>query len=826
MTCNLLHCRGVVLTMHLQGYGADLQAMLQSLRTEQLQRQWRAKKRAEHAHASSQRRIKELGKESALTYGQKLYSICVDKVAQSLDKSFSEYLLEPDKARKHGAAIPYFNPFSGAHHIAAIALVATLDQLSRRQRLPTFCQNLGAAIEKECRLMRLEGKSPLELRRLMRQGLTRSKISSREIMRQLGCPVPGFNDLARLQIGQFLLDHVAESGLVHVIRLKIGRTTPRFVVPTDEAEIFIKNCPQGLYKTAHSAMICAPESWPGLYGGGILGNEECLIRVPIQDSEEKDTSAIEHYRKADLSKFLIAVNHLQGVPLRVDREMVALERVSWENGIGGLWPCSRAPLQVPERLSNEADSDEILARNRLAAQAHRDREQNRHRRVKIERGLQAAEELSGRTVWQSHHADHRGRVYTGNKYVTSQGPDHEKALLSFDEELPVNDQAMEWLFKAAAGHYGLSRQSWDERLKWGVQNREAMIAAASDPLEKRELWRSAKDPWQYLQICKGVKEASERGRTGVPIRFDQTTSGCGILAALLRNKPVGRLCNLYGDTPQDLYTLVAEGVIERLAQDLQLGETKERALAELWLKRGIDRSLCKGPILAAPYGGSYMSLCDSLVDALDQHLGYVPLNEYAYRVAVPAKYLASHLWAEMKEIIAPCLELKQWLKKVTRKVMSKGHTLSWTTPSNWPMHIADREPQVRLIRTLLFGQKISIKYVDQPVESPLCATQANKGIAANFTHAMDAAFLHNFTYRAAELSIPVLTNHDCFACHAINAGEVHRLLHDEFRQLYTPNWLARFKEEIENRTGISLPKMPGQGRLSPADIGSNLYLFS
>ena len=67
--------------------------------------------------------------------------------------------------------------------------------------------------------------------------------------------------------------------------------------------------------------------------------------------------------------------------------------------------------------------------------AHRDREVNRPRRVKIERSLQAAEELAGRHVWQSWHTDYRGRMYTGNKFVTTQGQDHEKAQLSF---LPTN----------------------------------------------------------------------------------------------------------------------------------------------------------------------------------------------------------------------------------------------------------------------------------------------------------------------------------------------------------------------------------------------------
>lgn len=801
--------------------------VFRSPQDEQLARQKKDWARAEEAHGSQQRRLKELGRESALTYGQRLYSACLEALAEALESDFEDFLLAPDKARPFAAAMPYFDSFKGVHHIAAVALVATLDQLSRKQRMPTFCQNLGKAVEDETRLLRLEHKSPLELRRLMRQGMSRRKIASKEVMAQLNCPAPAWNDMARLQVGQFLLHHVhAATGLVKVVKHRIGRTTPYFVLPSEEAEEFIRQCPRGRHKATHSAMVCPPVAWPGLYGGGVLGNEECLIRVPIQDNEEKNGSAIEHYRQADLTRVISAVNHLQQTPLLVDREMVELQRTTWENGIEGLYPCRRAPMEVPERLGDDPSAEELKTRNRLAAMAHRDREQNRTRRIKIERALQQAEELAGRTVWQAYHADHRGRLYSGNKYVTHQGPDTEKALLSFADKGPVNDEGIDWILKAAAGHYGLSRNRWDERLQWGRRNREQMLAAAADPLGRLELWRSAKDPWQYLQLCKGLKEALETGASGVPIRFDQTTSGCGILATIVRDAKVARLCNIFGNTPRDLYSVVAEKVVGRLTHDLQLGDERQKALAELWLSRGIDRGLVKGPILATPYGGSYMSLCDGLVDALDEHLGYVPLDEFAFRVAVPAKYLASHLWAELKAVVAPCIEVKTWLKKSCRLVMKAGHPFEWTTPMGWPMRLADREPTRRSVQTLMFGRRVNLTIQDQPVDSPLSATQANKGIGANFVHALDAATCQQVIYRAGVVGMPLLTNHDCFAARTSDATTLHTTLLDSFRDMHRTNWLAVAREEIQCQTGISLPEAPYIGTLQVGLIGTNPYLYS
>ena len=97
--------------------------------------------------------------------------------------------------------------------------------------------------------------------------------------------------------------------------------------------------------------------------------------------------------------------------LRCSSEIVSVQRVTWEGGFEGLWPCSRNPPEIPDRLSGDPTPDQVKARNRIAAAAYRDQEANRHRRVKVERSLQLAEDVAGRDVWQAWYTDHRGRLY-------------------------------------------------------------------------------------------------------------------------------------------------------------------------------------------------------------------------------------------------------------------------------------------------------------------------------------------------------------------------------------------------------------------------------
>jgi DNA-directed RNA polymerase len=764
-----------------------------------------------------------MGKESSLDYGQKLFSVCVDSVADHIGATFEAFVLEPTKARAHASALPFFNEFSGVHHIAAVALTAAIDQLSRRQRLPTFLQHLGYAIERECRLIKLGKRSPLEMRRLMRTGMTRRQISSRDVMAKLQCPVVEWNDQTRLQVGSFLSEAIFATELLTVIQIKQGMRSPRLVVPTKQAEYFIKNTKPRSYSQGHLSMLVEPRKWEGLYGGGVLDNEKPLIKPVLHDAGEE--SALDHFKVADLTVAIEGVNALQVQRLRCSSEIVSVQRVTWEGGFEGLWPCSRNPPEIPDRLSGDPTPDELKTRNRIAAAAYRDQEANRHRRVKVERSLQLAEDVAGRDVWQAWYTDHRGRLYA-NAAQSTQGPDYEKAQLSFAEQLPVNDEAFEWQLKAAAGHWGLSRAAWKTRLDWGRKHIDQMVAAAEDPLGKLELWRGAKDPWQFLQACYGIREVKATGKSGVPIRLDQTTSGCGILAALTRHEDVGALCNLFGSESRDLYSVIAEAATRQLTEDLQMGENGRQSMAELWLKRGVDRGLVKGPVLRAPYGGSYMSLCDGLVDALEEHIGYVPLERYTLEISIPSKYMASILWKEMKAVISPVLEVKAWLRDSCRKVLSKGKPMEWTSPSGWPMRVADREPTVRRIFTNLYGKRVGMNIADQPMDSPLSATQANKALAANAVHSFDAAFAQVIAYRAGEQGLPLLANHDCFATVPARAGELHRMLHQEFAAMHQQPLLLQMAAEIEANSGVKLKAPPQFLTLDPKRLGENPYLFS
>ena len=793
---------------------------------EQLQREEKQRTRSMEAVASSQRRLKELGRESALPHGQALFKATGEALSDALKLLFEEAVIDPTRARVHGAAYPFFDEFDSVDQVAAVALTAAIDLLTRRHRRPTFSQHIGAAIELEARLIRLRGRAPLAQRKLFRTGMSRKAIASKYVLQALNCPCPEWDNRSRLLVGEFLLSTIVEStGLFVVGKRKVGRHLAYMVWPSEWALEFVKRTKPRRNTASYGAMVVPPRPWVGCRGGGLLSGGSPLVHVHLHQMDWADRVIDRLYEPADMKTVIDAVNHLQTVPLRVSSEMTEIVRIAWDGGIDGLFQCSKVPLEVPERLASDPDPEALKVRNNMAAKAHRDREKFRCARVKIERTVQAAEELAGKEIYQAAHIDYRGRIYASNRTVTHQGPDGEKSLLSFRPE-PINEEGIEWLLKAAAGHWGMSRAKWEDRLQWGLDNRERLLAAATDPLGRLELWRSAKDPWQFLQLCQGYREAVETGATGVPIRLDQTTSGLGILSALLRHEGIGRLCNVWGNSPKDLYAVVAERVTAALKQDQQFGDERGKFMSQLWLEIGVDRSLVKGPVLAAPYGGGYNGLSDMVVDFLDDHYGFVGVEQFMKKVAGPSRYLASVIWREMKVVIDPAMVISKWLKACVKVSFTEGMPLKWTTPSGLPMEVADQMVKERRVNTLLFGSKGTVVIAAAEEDGKLNPKAASKNISANTTHAFDAAFAAMICSSMGQLSAPVLANHDCFATTPARAGQLHNLLLTTFRGLYQTDWLAVMHEEMQFNTGLKLPKPPERGTLRQGLIGENPYVFS
>lgn len=816
---------------------------------DQLRIEKRQKQRAIHTRNTRARRLKEIGAEFALPHGRALFDQQAVVVGMTVNRLMAGYIENPKKAGPHHNALPLLVMFRDPRQVAAIALRVVVDRLSQRQTFATACQRIGWALECELRAMKLERASRLAFMRLLRQVPKRQDAVKDRVMDLFRCPTKRWPNRARFELGALLLDAIAsETDLLEVYLVRRGRHQQRMVGPSPWAiEAMGRYRPPQIH-LVRQVMVVPPKPWTGLYGGGHLtDSERPLVKMPVQHVNDPDDSASAYLEEAiedgRLRTTLEVVNALQAEPLRLDQGMLALQREAWDKGIHGLFPCARAPLPVPEKLSQDASPAQWKTRNVLAYRAHRDRRDNGPKRIHVERSLQLAEELpAGVPIYQAWMVDFRGRLYTSNRYLSHQAGDMERALLSFERSAPIDDRGREWILMQAASQDGCGRLPWEERLAYGIERLPLWVRVGRDPFALLEHWRGAKEPWQLLQSCRALA-ALEDGAAdcGIPIRLDQTTSGCAHFAAMWGDRRLARITNLTGNTPQDLYAQVAEQVTQRLEELLHTAEGGDRMLAEFWLKVGVTRKWTKPIVLAAPYGGSYMRNQELLIDLLEQHQGVVDPAEFRRRIAWPAVFLARLLWEEMKRTIEPVLDGGHWLRRLARACAQKQQPVRLTGPTSFPLVVAERESTKEKVDLALFGRarfqglseeeiapvhRITTTIAEQRPGNRLSGRMMSAAMPANYVHMLDGGLAQRVVQAAHTVGMPMLPTHDCFATIPSRAQELHTLLHCELRRLHQTDWLALSRREIAAAVGeVGLPKLPRPEGHQVREIGGNPYAF-
>ena len=760
---------------------------------EQRRRHQRELERARHQAVNSRAELIAAGRETLTDHGRALLDQNAERVTVALGLLLEELLANPHKGGRHLSCWPLLLLVNrGPRSVALVALSALLDTISRTQPERTVASAIGRAVENEVRALRIEANRSAALLRLLRRRLGGKRLSDPKVLRALELDASTWEPAQRREIGLLLLELIATNTTLVTLRTPPGRRS-RLVEPSEETRQLLRSAKPRAARPRQLAQLVQPLDWEGMHGGGHPGNTEPLVR-------SRAGHDLSYLTPEALAPALQVVNAIQRQQLEIDPWMVAIQRQAWEADIGGLFAVSR----TPSRRGQTKD------------------------RVRIEAGLRECEELAGRPVWFSYCLDFRGRLYTSNRYATHQGPDHQKACVLFGRGEPCSVEAFEWLLKAAANHWGV-RRSWAERLRWGQEHLSDMVAAGQAPLEQVGWWRQAKEPWQFLQLCRAIQQQIEAPNSPcrVPVRLDQTCSGVGIAAALMRDRRLARLTNIWGTTRHDLYAHVAERLALLLQRDLQAGPLRHGGWAEFWLGLGVDRTITKGPVMTTCYGSQYLGHVEQLIEVLEERRVRLPVKHWERGYVAPAQYLARRLKAVLDEDMGSCLRLRAWLTNTCRTVVRKERKLRWVGPMEFPVELGRQHDQRRVVNSLTRGRRRWQAATDAAGGDGLSALATNRSITANVIHSFDAALCHALICRAAAHGIDVLTNHDCFAVSPSSAGWLHHTLLDLMATTYREDWLGEIAGQIRcaNRD-LPITPPPMVGDLCPGQIGQNTMLFS
>src|SRR5690625_2036439 len=346
-----------------------------------------------------------------------------------------------------------------------------------------------------------------------------------------------------------------------------------------------------------------------------------------------------------------AINRLQDTAWRVNTDVLAIVQEIERRG-GGLCGVPRQDLEPEPALWDtytamraegalgdvkildgdpEGPEDQVKALLR----AHRyalGQVKERNHYAKLEqiahsRLMRVGERFADEEVfYYPYNMDFRGRIYPIVDYLSPQGPDIEKALLTFADKRPIGALGGKWLAIHLTGSMGVtpggtrvSTMTLIERQVWVEDNEERVLQVARDPWADL-WWTDADDPLQFFAACCEWSRWEEAGYSGdylcgLPVAMDGSCNGLQHFAAMFRDEVGAVAVNVSPNArPRDVYSLVAERVL-----DLLEAEAFDNPLAKLWLTSGlVDRELTKRPTMTFGYGSKVFGFTSQITEYLQK----------------------------------------------------------------------------------------------------------------------------------------------------------------------------------------------------------------
>lgn len=167
---------------------------------------------------------------------------------------------------------------------------------------------------------------------------------------------------------------------------------------------------------------------------------------------------------------------------------------------------------------------------------------------------------------------------------------------------------LQYILIDIASHFGLDKQSWQDRIHWTLKNEHKLHSKIS----------SAENPAQFHAAIQALKDAREGKPSGYPISLDATASGMQLLSCLVGDESAAKLSNVIDTGEQsDAYQAIYNIMVDLIGNDAN-----------------IERSNLKQAIMTSLYGSQakpkeiFGSNVDTFIDImLDKTPGVWKLNE-------------------------------------------------------------------------------------------------------------------------------------------------------------------------------------------------------
>jgi DNA-directed RNA polymerase len=525
-----------------------------------------------------------------------------------------------------------------------------------------------------------------------------------------------------------------------------------------------------------------------------------------------------------------SINIMQKTEWVINKPIYDLLKTCVENDYAlGKLPINPESMELPPKPFDIATNPESKTEwKRKAQKVYKNRAKSKSKYIQVRQILSEAEYfINEGGFFYPYQLDFRGRIYPKPAMLSPQSADYSRALIKFKfGRKMTDDEAFQDFAIAGAGLFGeVDKEELEVRLKWVEDNSQKFIECAENPLEFT-WWCDGDKPFCFLAWCYEYKAFADSDYspdfiTTLPLQSDCSNSGLQHYSAMMLDEIGGKATNLIpSNKPSDVYGLVANKVVMKLRD-------KNNDLAKKWLDYGVDRKLCKKPVMCLPYSLTQYSCRQYLEDhVVKEYNERNRQHEFGEDLFHATQWLTPIVWEAINEIIQGAKEIMKFLKEVSRLVASENLPVTWTTPLGLPIFMSCYKRESKRVKTQMGDSIIKLSLASDT--KIIDKRKTGQSICPNFIHSLDASVLQLAVVKANELGVDTFSLiHDSFGVLAPDVRLMARALREAFCEIYGRDVLANFavemKQMLSEKNQKKFPNIPQKGNLDLEQVKHSIF---
>ena len=775
---------------------------------------------------------KQRGEESFTNYGKTLLANSIVPLSQGIERYVKEGTnikgVQPISRKLLSSLEPDIT--------ALITAKSVINSITISRKLTSSAINVASKMEDEVALRTFEENRPAHYgivkadldkrsfgymykRRKLRESASKNNIEWQAWTRN-----------EKVHVGYKLIELMClTTGLCNVETVVGRKRKEKKLVPTEKTLSWINSRNDFLEVLApeYFPTVVPPRMWEE--GKSVGGGYYSRHIKPLGLVKYRKRTHLKDLEKVDMPIVYKSINAQQNTPYKINQFILGVLKKAWDKNIS-IAGLPKAELEDLPSKPHDIDTNAEARKQyrHKAVLVHTENARLKSKRLLFAKVLWLAEMFKDRTFYHAHTLDFRSRCYQVTNYLNGQGVDFAKALHLFGtgKKITKENNGEHWLAVTGACLYGLDKNTRKQQLHWVSENQMRFDNINKDPFSDRQ-WEQADKPFQYLAWVHEWCEFKKKGEGYVSsfiCNQDGSCNGIQHYSGILKHTPSAKAVNLSkSNTPQDVYTIVKDRVVENLLK------IKDVEFAKLWLDYGVKRTTVKRAIMTSPYGSTRYSCSDFVDEDIKKRRDSGESHPFGSAIFPACSFLAGIIWESMGEVLASARVGMSFLQKSAKVLARAGHPVRWFNPVGFPVVQDYPEFKSMRVKTKLFGEIIKPRI---NVETDkLSVLRAGNGLPPNFIHAQDSAHMMMVVAESYDKGLTHFCNvHDSFGTLASDSQVLAETIRSTFVKMYDNGCpLEAFKTSIKpiltDKERKKLPAVPKKGDFDVKEVIHSEFFF-